>query len=208
MRLAGLIGTDREIGAATGFVAQRSSESMWVGVMKPSLVVILALTAPALANCAGTAVVSAPAKPTVASAQPMAPVAAVQAQPLPPAPAAVQPALTAAPPGAAALTPPASLAAPATPPGAALGSVLGGPLAASLTDADRQAAWNAQNAALASGQSRSWRGSHGVFGFVDPGAETAGGCRAFSQTIYVAGRPNRGQGVACKQADGTWKVPS
>ena len=88
------------------------------------------------------------------------------------------------------------------PTGAALGGVLGGPIGASLSDADREAAWNAQIAALDSGQRRSWRGAHGVFGFVEPGAETGGGCRAYSQTIYVAGRPNHGQGVGCKQADG------
>jgi surface antigen len=52
----------------------------------------------------------------------------------------------------------------------------------------------------------SWRGAHGVFGFVEPGTETGGGCRAYSQTIYIAGRPNRSQGVACKQPDGAWKM--
>ena len=50
--------------------------------------------------------------------------------------------------------------------------------APTLTDADRQAAWQAQIAALDSGQRRSWRGAHGVFGFVEPGAETGAGCRA------------------------------
>src|SRR5271167_3946845 len=104
--------------------------------------------------------------------------------------------------------PPAQPAAPAIPTGAALGGVLGGPLGASLTDDDRQAAWEAQIAALDSGQRRSWRGSHGVFGFVEPGAETGSGCRAYAQTIYVAGRPNRGQGIACKQPDGGWKMTS
>ena len=78
--------------------------------------------------------------------------------------------------------------------------MFGGPIGASLSEDDRQAAWKAQIAALDSGQRRSWRGAHGVFGFVEPGAETGNGCRAYSQTIYVAGRPNRGQGVACKQA--------
>jgi surface antigen len=104
--------------------------------------------------------------------------------------------------------PPAQPAAPAIPTGAALGGVLGGPLGASLTDDDRQAAWEAQLAALDSGQRRSWRGSHGVFGFVEAGAETGDGCRAYSQTIYVAGRPNRGRGVGCKQPDGSWKMTS
>jgi len=96
----------------------------------------------------------------------------------------------------------------AVPTGAALGGILGGPLGASLSEADREAAWNAQVAALDSGQRRSWRGARGVFGFVEPGAAAGDGCRAYSQTIYLSGRPKRGQGVACKQPDGTWKMTS
>jgi surface antigen len=99
-------------------------------------------------------------------------------------------------------------AAPAIPTGAALGGVLGGPVGASLTDDDRAAAWNAQIAALDTGQRRSWRGAHGVFGFVEPGATTGEGCRAYAQTIYIAGRANRGRGMGCKQADGSWKMTS
>ena len=101
-----------------------------------------------------------------------------------------------------------SVPAPPIPTGAALGGVLGGPVGASLTDDDRAAAWNAQIAALNSGQRRSWRGAHGVFGFIEPGAATGDGCRAYSQTIYVAGRPNRGRGTGCKQPDGSWKMTS
>jgi len=103
---------------------------------------------------------------------------------------------------------PAEPAAPAIPTGAALGGVLGGAVGASLNDSDRQTAWEAQVAALDSGQRRSWRGSHGVFGYVEAGAATGDGCRAYSQTIYVAGRPNHGHGVACKQPDGSWKMTS
>ena len=103
---------------------------------------------------------------------------------------------------------PAEPVAPAIPTGAALGGALGGPVGASLSDADRQTAWEAQVAALDSGQRRSWRGSHGAFGYVEAGADTGGGCRAYSQTIYIAGRPNRGRGVACKQPDGSWKMTS
>jgi surface antigen len=98
--------------------------------------------------------------------------------------------------------------APAIPTGAALGGVLGGPIGASLTDDDRQAAWQAQLGALDSGQKRSWRGDHGVFGFVEPGTPAGDGCRAYSQTIYVAGRPNRSKGVGCRQPDGSWKMTS
>ncbi len=107
------------------------------------------------------------------------------------------------PPAASASSPPVP---PAAPTGAALGGVLGGPVGAGLSEADRQTAWEAQVAALDSGKRRSWRGAHGVFGYVEPGPETGGGCRAYTQTIYVSGRPNRGQGTACKQPDGTWKM--
>jgi surface antigen len=115
------------------------------------------------------------------------------------------------PPGAAASTvapAPNGIPAPTIPTGAALGGVLGGPVGSSLTDDDRQAAWQAQVGALDSGQKRSWRGAKGVFGFVEPGAASGDGCRAYSQTIYVAGRPTRGKGVGCKQADGSWKMTS
>jgi surface antigen len=103
---------------------------------------------------------------------------------------------------------PAGIPAPAIPSGASLGGVLGGSVGASLSDDDRLAAWDAQVAALDSNQKRSWRGAHGVFGFIEPGAASGDGCRAYSQTIYVAGRPNRGHGLGCKQPDGTWKMTS
>lgn len=111
-------------------------------------------------------------------------------------------------PGASAPVAPSTPAAPTVPAGAALGGLLGGPIGAALSDADRNAAWEAQIAALNSGQRRSWRGAHGVFGYVEPGPETGAGCRSYTQTIYVSGRANRGQGVACKEADGTWKMTS
>jgi len=103
---------------------------------------------------------------------------------------------------------PAGIPVPAIPIGAALGGVLGGSVGSSLSDDDRQAAWQAQVGALDSGQKRSWRGAKGVFGFVEPGSASGDGCRAYSQTIYIAGRPNRGRGVGCKQADGSWKMTS
>ena len=103
---------------------------------------------------------------------------------------------------------PAGIPAPAIPTGAALGGVLGGPIGASLTDEDRAAAWSAQIGALDSGKRRSWRGAHGVFGFIEPGAATGGGCQGYSQTIFIAGRAHQGRGVACKQPDGSWKMTS
>jgi len=162
--------------------------------MKGRLFLIAALTAPALAGCGGFGFGdNAPSAPI-----PAAPLAAAPSQTTSVAPA----------PPAAASPPPSIAPPPAVPAGAALGGVLGGPIGAELTDADRQAAWQAQIAALDSGKPRSWRGAHGVFGSVEPGAETGAGCRAYAQTIYVAGRPNRGRGVACKQPDGGWKMTS
>jgi surface antigen len=122
----------------------------------------------------------------------------------PPSVATAAPAVASASP----VAPPAETLAPAIPTGAALGGVLGGPVGVSLTDGDRQAAWDAQIAALNSGQRRSWRGAHGVFGFIEPGGAMGDGCRAYSQTIYIAGRPNRGRGLGCKQPDGSWKMTS
>ncbi len=149
--------------------------------MRPTLLMI-ALGAIGLAGC--SSVGSGGAPPSVASVTPAGAAAS-----------SVAPTSAATP-------------APAIPTGAALGGVLGGPVGASLTDDDRAAAWSAQTAALDSGQRRSWRGAHGVFGFVEPGAATGAGCRAYSQTIYVAGRPTHGRGTGCKQADGSWKMTS
>lgn len=162
------------------------------------LLLIAALTAPTLAGCSG-----------LGFGDGAGPVASTP--PLPASPASpttvgsLPPASTGAAPQQASLAPPPP---PTIPTGAALGGVLGGQVGAGLADADREAAWNAQIAALNSGQRRSWRGAHGVFGFVEPGAEAGAGCRSYAQTIYVAGRPNHGQGVACKQPDGVWKMTS
>jgi surface antigen len=89
------------------------------------------------------------------------------------------------------------------------GGLLSGAVGASLSEADRQAAFDAQIAALEAGQRRSWRGSHGIFGFIEPGSEIGtAGCRSYSQTIYIAGRPNKGNGQACRQPEGGWRMAS
>jgi len=164
--------------------------------MRTSLAAMAGAAALALAGCASE---RASSPPPVASAPPP-PVAAAPVSPVASAPLA--PVGSPAPAQAGSAPP---VPAPAA---AALGGVLAGPIGAGLGDADRQAAWNAEVGALESGQRRSWRGANGVFGFVEPGAEAGAGCRAFSQTVYVAGRPNHGQGVGCKQPDGGWKMSS
>lgn len=93
------------------------------------------------------------------------------------------------------------------PTGAALGGILGGPVGASLDEADRQAAYDAQVAALETGRRSAWRGAHGAYGYVEAAATPdAQGCRAYSQTIYVGGRPQHGQGLGCRQPDGSWRM--
>ena len=97
------------------------------------------------------------------------------------------------------------------PTGAALGGILGGAVGAQLDEADRQAAYDAQVAALDAGERRTWRGAHGAFGYIEPGpgADSAQGfCRSFAQTIYIAGRPQRGRGLGCRQSDGAWRMAS
>ncbi len=67
-----------------------------------------------------------------------------------------------------------------------------------------EAAAKAQVEALTSGQRQSWRGASGAFGFVEPKPAAGGGCRDYSHTIFIAGRPRSGQGSACPATGGAW----
>jgi surface antigen len=92
-----------------------------------------------------------------------------------------------------------------------LGGILGGAAGAQLDEADREAAYDAQVAALDAGERRTWRGARGAFGYVEPGAgadSAQGFCRSYAQTIYILGRPQRGHGVGCRQPDGAWRMAS
>lgn len=104
--------------------------------------------------------------------------------------------------------PVAAAVAPAAP---VVSGVLAGAFGASLPEADRQHAFSAQLAALDTGKRQSWRGGNGLFGYVEPGADSmlsAGKCREYAHTIYVAGRPKSASGSACKQPDGSWRASS
>jgi surface antigen len=96
-------------------------------------------------------------------------------------------------------------------PPAASALPIGGPVGAQMDEADRQAAYDAQVAALDSGQRRTWRGKAGLFGYIEVGSGADGAqgyCRTYSQTIYVAGHPQHGHGVGCRQPDGVWRMTS
>ena len=100
------------------------------------------------------------------------------------------------PPAAAAVAGAAVAAKPAPPAEQAPDGVLAGPLGGKLSEADRKSAFAAQIAALSSGQRKTWRGTSGAFGYVEPGGAGAfnGACRAYTHTVYLAGRPQPGQG--------------
>lgn len=102
-------------------------------------------------------------------------------------------------PDVAAVPPPA--------PAPSLGAFLEGPVGARLGDADRQRAFQAEQDALAAGDRKTWRGVKGNYGFVAvSGGPTPEGCRDFTHTIYIAGRPVSGKGTGCKAPDGTWRI--
>jgi surface antigen len=101
-------------------------------------------------------------------------------------------------PAASAPPPPAAVA---PPPYAGLAS---GPLGQALDAASRSAANKAEKAALSSGDTKTWRGDNGAYGYVTLGAAN-GDCRDFTHTIYINGRPKIGKGSACQGLDG-WKL--
>ncbi len=124
----------------------------------------------------------------------------------------------------------ASLSVPGTAPVAAVeaaplpvpvnyGGFLGGAAGSKLPEADRKAALAAEDGAIASGERRSWKGDHGVYGFVVPGSNSAAStaipadgapaeCRGFTATIFFGGRPQTGKGTGCRDLDGNWHVTS
>jgi surface antigen len=98
--------------------------------------------------------------------------------------------------------PPPVAAVPEGPPPPA--GVIAGSIGSSLSEADRQIASDAQIAALDKGEKRSWKGKAAVFGYVEPAAEN-GGCRDYTHTVFIDGRPQSGKGSACRQPNGAWK---
>lgn len=101
----------------------------------------------------------------------------------------------------------------ATGAGVLLGGLLGSEIGSSLDNADRAAAFNAQQSAYTApvGQTIRWNNPEsGNYGTITPtrtGTDTGGRvCREYSQTIYVGGKQQSGYGTACQQSDGSWKV--
>lgn len=97
--------------------------------------------------------------------------------------------------------------------GALVGGLIGNQIGASMDEADRRRALEAEYRALQfgrPGQRFIWRNdATGDFGEVVAGPYTDGrSCRTYTHTIHIGGRPQTARGTACRRDDGTWKVVS
>ncbi len=82
--------------------------------------------------------------------------------------------------------------------------VVGNTIGQTLDKPDRARAIAAQQDAITTGLRKSWRGAHGVYGFIILTAET-NGCRDYTHKIFINGRPQEARGQACLEKD-AWRV--
>lgn len=101
----------------------------------------------------------------------------------------------------------------ATGAGVLLGGLLGSEIGASLDNADRSYAQQANQRAYDApiGQTIRWNNpDSGNYGTITPTREgqtnTGAYCREYQQTVYVGGKQQSAYGTACQQPDGSWKV--
>ena len=101
----------------------------------------------------------------------------------------------------------------ATGAGVLIGGLIGSEIGRSMDETDRIRANQAINQSYSApiGDPITWNNpGTGNFGAVTPtrdGTSRSGQyCREFRQTISVDGRSQQGTGVACQQADGTWRI--
>lgn len=98
--------------------------------------------------------------------------------------------------------------------GVLLGGLAGGAAGNALDNADREYAARAQQQAMETtktGQTVNWvnpdSGNQGTYTPQAAYQDSSGQyCREFQQTITVDGKTENAFGVACRQADGTWKI--
>jgi surface antigen len=95
--------------------------------------------------------------------------------------------------------------------GATAGALIGNRIGAALDDEDKRRAYAAEMEALERGPSGApvgWRNpDSGRYGSVVPGpayVREGRNCRAYTETIYIEGRPQTARGTACRNPDGTW----
>ncbi|HET9615664.1 MAG TPA: RT0821/Lpp0805 family surface protein [Pseudolabrys sp.] len=95
--------------------------------------------------------------------------------------------------------------------GAGVGALIGNRIGASLDEQDKRLAYEAEMNALERGPSGApvaWRNpDSGRYGSVVPGpaySDRGRNCRAYTETIYIDGRPQTARGTACRNPDGSW----
>jgi surface antigen len=103
----------------------------------------------------------------------------------------------------------------ATGAGVLLGALVGSEIGASLDNADRAYAAQANQEALSApvGQRIAWNNPNsGNSGYIVPtrdGYSQSGRyCREYQQTVVVGGKQQSAYGTACRQPDGSWEVVS
>ncbi|MGB4057639.1 MAG: RT0821/Lpp0805 family surface protein [Alphaproteobacteria bacterium] len=99
--------------------------------------------------------------------------------------------------------------------GVLLGALIGSEIGASLDNADRGYAAQAQQRAYSApvGETVSWNnpesGNHGTYTPKRDGYSSSGRyCREYQQDITVNGRRQTAYGTACQQPDGSWEIIS
>ena len=97
--------------------------------------------------------------------------------------------------------------------GVLLGALVGSEIGASLDNADRAAAQQAQYSAHRApiGETVTWNnpqsGHSGSYTPTRDGYSSSGRyCREYQQTIVVGGQQEKAYGQACQQPDGSWQV--
>lgn len=94
--------------------------------------------------------------------------------------------------------------------GALVGGVVGNAIGRDLDEQARREAYEAEEYAFQYDRPREWVSGGGKYRgrvvprrvYVDNGRQ----CRQYEHTIYINERPRTATGVACRQANGTWKT--
>ena len=101
----------------------------------------------------------------------------------------------------------------ATAVGTMLGATIGNQIGKTMTEVDRQRARDAETRAYAApiGEAIVWNnpqsGNSGTVTPVRDGRSVAGEyCREFQTEVTIGGQRKDAHGVACQQADGSWKI--
>ena len=96
--------------------------------------------------------------------------------------------------------------------GVALGAFAGNYFGQQFDNNDQYAVGNAGQTALNSGQTQTWQSPNNpsLNGQIQPVGGTyqinGRNCQNFRQTVFLNGRAETAQGVACQNFDGTWEV--